>query len=198
MVVPLIGATGAMDPAGDPGATGDPGASGDSGATGDPPGMGATGGQDPLTPSIDPLSVLGQFDQASMWNFLHDPGTTSGDPGGSGNSSGSSQPLVVQAGQFLSESYSVNQGDKLDLTQVLAGTPLAVDLTNINQFINALGSGKSDPNFGSGSKMTQDASDPSGGAIVSAHGSGKLEDLLNNDWLHHQQSSHGGEGGGTG
>src|SRR5262249_49770200 len=78
------------------------------------------------------------------------------------------------------QNFDFKHGGQLDLTQVLAGAPLAADLTNIGDFVKVLGHGKNDPGFGHGTKTTLEISGPNGGAVVNLEGTGKLElrDLL--------------------
>jgi hypothetical protein len=93
--------------------------------------------------------------------------------------------LVVQPDIGGSQNIAFNQGGKLDLTQVLAGAPLAHDLTNIGNFIKVLGHGKNDPGFGQGTKTTLEITGPGGSAVVNLESSGKvdLKDLLKHDSL---------------
>jgi hypothetical protein len=94
-------------------------------------------------------------------------------------------PLVVQPGTNVSENFSVLQGDKLDLTQILAGAPLAADLSNIRDFVKVLGSSSNDPGYGPGTKTTLEIVGPQGTGIVNLENSGKLnlKDLLSHNSL---------------
>ena len=89
---------------------------------------------------------------------------------------------MVQPGN---QSFSFNHGEKLNLTQLLAGAPLAHDLTNIGNFIKVLGHGTNDPGFGQGTKTTLEISGPGGSAVVNLESSGKLglKDLLSHNSL---------------
>ena len=90
---------------------------------------------------------------------------------------------MVQAGGSYAQQFSLAGGDKLDLTHVLAGAPLAHDLTNIGQFVKVLGHGTNDPGRGIGT--TLEVTGPSGSARIDLQGSGKvdLKDLLHHDSL---------------
>jgi hypothetical protein len=93
--------------------------------------------------------------------------------------------LVVTPGSVLSQRFSIGHGDQLDLTKLLAGAPLAADLTNIGDFVKVLGYGRNDPGFGHGTRTTLEITGPGGRAIVNLEGSGKLDvkDLLSHDSL---------------
>jgi hypothetical protein len=83
------------------------------------------------------------------------------------------------------QNFSAAQGDKLDRRKILAGAPLAHDLTNIDKFVRVLGYSKNDPGFGPGTKTSLEISGPRGTAIVNLEGAGKLElkDLLQHNSL---------------
>jgi hypothetical protein len=106
---------------------------------------------------------------------------------GSGSSTAGSQDQVlqVQAGHTYSESFNLAGGAQLDLTQILAGAPLANDLTNIGQYVKVLGYGTDDAGFASGTKTVLEVTGPNGSAIVNLEGSGKLQvkDLLSHNSL---------------
>jgi hypothetical protein len=88
--------------------------------------------------------------------------------------------VLIRAGTDFVGNFSLVQGDRLDLTHILAGAPLAHDLTNIANFVKVTGYGHNDPGFGPGTKTSLEVSGPRGSAIVNLEGSGKLElsDLL--------------------
>jgi hypothetical protein len=92
---------------------------------------------------------------------------------------------VVQAGGSYAQQFRLGGGDKLDLRHVLAGAPLAHDLTNIGQFVKIVGHGANDPGHGIGTTTTLEVTGPSGSARIDLQGSGKLElkDLLQHDSL---------------
>ncbi len=94
-------------------------------------------------------------------------------------------PLAVQPGTNVSENFSVLQGDKLDLTKILAGAPLTADLSNLSQFVKVLGHSSNDPGFGPGTKTTLEIAGPHGTGIVNLENSGKLglKDLLSHNSL---------------
>jgi hypothetical protein len=150
------------------------------GATGtsDPPG--ATGASGPSVP-ITHATVLPTDPSSPV--FL--TGTTATGPGTTTIVlDGKNQDALIQAGTGYVQNFSVAQ-DKLDLTQLLAGAPLAHDLTNIGNFVQVLGSGPNDPGFGSGTKTTLEVSGPGGSAVVNLEGSGKIDlnDLLKHNSL---------------
>jgi hypothetical protein len=90
---------------------------------------------------------------------------------------------VVKAGGSYAQQFSLGGGDKLDLRHVLAGAPLAHDLTNIGQFVKIVGHGASDPGHGIGT--TLEVTGLGGSARIDLQGGGKLElkDLLQHDSL---------------
>jgi hypothetical protein len=100
------------------------------------------------------------------------------------NTSVGGSDLVVQPGT-VSENFSVLQGDKLDLTQILAGAPLAADLSNLSEFVKVLGYSRNDPGYGPGTKTTLEIVGPQGAGIVNLENSGKLnlKDLLSHNSL---------------
>ena len=158
--------TGAADP---PGATG----------AADPPAATTTTGR--LTTPINPGNLAGPQDQAFAPKFLHAAGTT---PSASGTTTivlgGNIQTALIRAGTDNVRNFNLAQGDKLDLTKILAGAPLAHDLANLGNFVQVLGHARNDPSFGSGIKTTLEVTGPHGSAVVNLEGSGKLElsDLL--------------------
>jgi hypothetical protein len=87
---------------------------------------------------------------------------------------------LIRAGTGFVPNFSLAHGDKLDLTQILAGAPLTHDLTNIDKFVQVLGHGKNDPGFGPGTKTSLEISGPHGTAVLNLEGAGKLDlkDLL--------------------
>ena len=102
-------------------------------------------------------------------------------PGEAGSrAGGQSTNVLVRNGTGFVHNFHTARGDKLDLTQVLGGAPLAHDLANIAKFVKLLGSGQNDPGFGSGTKTSFEITGPHGSAIVNLEGAGKLglQDLL--------------------
>ena len=97
------------------------------------------------------------------------------------------RPAILSAVQpgTVSENFSVLQGDKLDLTKILAGAHLAHDLSNLSQFVKVLGYSSNDPGFGPGTKTTLEIVGPNGTGIVNLENSGKLnlKDLLSHNSL---------------
>jgi hypothetical protein len=92
----------------------------------------------------------------------------------------------VQAGIGYQQQFNAAAGDKLDLTQVLAGVPIAArDLTSLDQFVKVVAHGPNDPGFGSGTKTTLEITGLNGSSRVDLQGSGKLNlnDLLQHDSL---------------
>ena len=166
------------------GITGAAGTTGTAGSTG---AVGPTGsaGNDPLGQGIRQSNLLGQLDQASSWKFLYSTGATGTGPGATGALGSSANTLVVQAGSSHAKQFSLGGGDKLDLTHVLAGAPLAHDLTNISQFVKIVGHGANDPGYGIGTKTTLEVTGPGGSARIDLQSSGKLDlkDLLHHDSL---------------
>ena len=159
------------------------GAAGTTGTAGGVTGTTGAAGHDPLAPRIDHGHLLGRFDQGSSWRFLHRTGSTGTSPGTTGASGGSANTLVVHAGGSYAQQFRLGGGDKLDLRHVLAGAPLAHDLTNIHQFVKIVGHGANDPGRGLGT--TLEVTGPSGSARIDLQGSGKLnlKDLLHHDSL---------------
>jgi hypothetical protein len=148
-----------------------------------PPAWSGTQGShgDPLRSAIHPGNLFGPHDQASAPRFLYIAGTRatgSGQPGTSAGEHG--RDLLIRAGTGFVQNFSVAQGDKLDLRQILAGAPLTHDLTNIDKFVRVLGHGRNDPGFGPGTKTSLEISGPHGTAVLNLEGAGKLElkDLL--------------------
>ena len=151
------------------------------GATGAASSPSAPAGADPLTTPISSGSLLGSAANAFAPKFLHAAGTT---PSASGPTTivlgGNSQTALILAGTDNVRNFNLAQGDKLDLTKILAGAPLAHDLANLSNFVQVLGHGRNDPGFGSGIKTTLEVTGPHGSAVVNLEGVGKLElsDLL--------------------
>jgi hypothetical protein len=149
--------------------------------------LGATGAaaHDPLAPQIHQASVLGELARGSSWKFLQGAGGTEATAGASGPGAVSAHTLVVQGGNSYSQQFNVAAGDKLDLTQVLAGAPLAHDLTNLNQFIKVVSHGTVDQATGGGTKTALEVTGPAGKATVNLVGSGQLDlkDLLQHSSL---------------
>jgi hypothetical protein len=136
---------------------------------------------DPLTAAISPGNLFGQHGQTFAPRFLYVAGaapTSSGQPGT--GAAGHGRDLLIRAGTGFVQNFSIAHGDKLDLTKILAGAPLAHDLTNIDKFVRVLGHGRNDPGFGPGTKTSLEISGPHGTAVLNLEGAGKLElkDLL--------------------
>jgi hypothetical protein len=89
--------------------------------------------------------------------------------------------MLIRAGttDFV-ENFSLPQGDTLNLTEILAGAPLAPDLANLGDYVKVLGHAKNDPGFGPGTKTTLEVTGLHGSATISLEGAGKisLPDLL--------------------
>jgi hypothetical protein len=151
----------------------------------DPPGAAsspsAPAGADPLTAPISSGSLLGSAANAFAPKFLHPAGTT---PSASGTTTivlaGKGQAAVIQAGTDFVRNFNLTHGDKLDLTKILAGAPLAHDLANLGNFVQVLGHGRNDASFGPGIKTTLEVTGPHGSAVVNLESAGKLQlsDLL--------------------
>jgi hypothetical protein len=134
---------------------------------------------------ISSVNLLGQFGQGSAWNFQNAEGNM-GAPGVMGALGISGKTILVEAGLSYATPFSAAKGDKLDLTHVLTGAPIAArDLTNLNQFVKVVGHGPNDPGFGLGTKTTLEVTGPSGSARIDLQGSGRLDlkDLLHHDSL---------------
>jgi len=134
-----------------------------------------------LTASITKTNVEGGPKNIGA-TFLHDNGKQASTFAASTLAVSPSQDLVVQPGK---QNVSFNHGEKLDLTQLLAGAPLAHDLTNIGDFVKVLGHGRNDAGFGQGTKTTLEVTGPGGSAVVNLESSGKLglKDLLSHNSL---------------
>ena len=119
--------------------------------------------------------MFGPQDQGPR--FLYVAGPATGQPGHTPGAQGTD--LLIRAGTDFVQNFSLSQGDKLDLTQILAGAPLAHDLAK-SRFVKVLGYGKNDPGFGPGTKTSLEISGPHGSAMVNLEGAGKLDlkDLL--------------------
>ena len=102
-----------------------------------------------------------------------------------GQTSSGGTNTVVTAGTTHQVQFNIANGDKLDLSQVLAGAPVTQDLTNINQFVQVTGHTTTGSSSSSGVTTTLDISGPSGHATVNLQGNGKvsLDDLLKNNSL---------------
>ena len=152
------------------GATG----TGSTGATGASSGGGS--GHDKLTAEINPGNLFGPQDHGPR--FLYVAGPATGQPGHTPGAQGTD--LLIRAGTDFIQNFSLAQGDKLDLTKILAGAPLAHDLANLGNFVKVLGSGHNDPGFGPGTKTSLEVTGPHGSAVLNLEGVGKLElsDLL--------------------
>jgi hypothetical protein len=120
---------------------------------------------------IQSSNVLGDLKDNGSWRFLYGTGVSK------------TEPLVIQAGRSYAENFNPSKGGVLDLTQVLAGAPLAHDLTNIDQFIKV--AGYSENASGSGGTTTLEVTGPNGSAVINVEGSGKVDvkDLLDNHSL---------------
>jgi hypothetical protein len=145
--------------------------------------MGATGLHDPSAVGIRHRDLLGHFDQGLR--FVHGAAGTAMSPGATGAFTSAGKTIEVHAGSSYAQQFSIAGGDKLDLTSVLAGAPIAHDLTNISQFVKVLGYGSNDPGYGLGTKTMLEVTGPSGSARIDLQGSGKLDlkDLLQHDSL---------------
>ena len=170
---PPSGATGT----GSSGATGAPSGAtgtGPTGTTGAP--SGGASGHDKLTAEINPGNLFGPQDQGPQ--FLYVAGRATGQPGGTSDAQGND--LLIRAGTDFVKNFSLSHGDKLDLTQILAGAPLAHDLANLSSFVKVLGYGQNDAGFGPGTKTSLEVTGPHGSAVVNLEGVGKLDvaDLL--------------------
>ena len=186
------GATGANGPNQGTGATGTHGHTGYSaptgpqgghhdlaGVTGAPAGSGS--GHNNLAAAINPGTLFGPQDHGPR--FLYIAGPAAGQPGHLAGESGTE--LLIRAGTDFVRNFSLTEGDKLDLTRILAGAPLAHDLTNLGNFVKVLGHGQNDPGFGPGTKTTLEVTGPHGSAVVNLEGAGKLDlrDLLKHQSL---------------
>jgi hypothetical protein len=176
-----------LDPPAGPVGTGrtgtDPTGTGPTGASGHHPhgpadGRDPKGWSDPLTAPINPSNLFGSDHQPK---FLQVTGRAVIEPG----TAGGAPDVLIQGGTSYVQNFNVAQGDKLDLRQILAGTPLAHDLANVGQFVQVLGHGANDPGFGAGTKTSLEVIGPRGTAIVNLEGSGKLDlhDLLKHNSL---------------
>jgi hypothetical protein len=104
---------------------------------------------------------------------------------GTGTGATTDYDVRVQAGTDFVKNFDLARGDKLDLTQILAGAPLAHDLANLGNFVKVLGYGSNDPGFGAGTKTSLEVTGPHGSAVVNLEGVGRLElsDLLKHQSL---------------
>jgi hypothetical protein len=113
-----------------------------------------------------------------VWKFLQMEGTLAG--GATGMTGISGNTLVVQAGGSYTQPFKI--GDKLDLTHVLAGAPIAHDLTNLNQFVKVVGPEHQGAGTG---RTTLEVAGPGGKATINLVGAGKLDlkDLVKSESL---------------
>jgi hypothetical protein len=167
-------------------AAGPTGPAGVTGSLGGDHGSPATSGTtDRLTAAINSGNLTGPQDQAFAPRFLYTGSDTAGASGQPGTATGPALDVLVRAGTAYIGNFSLVQGDKLDLTQILAGAPLAHDLANIAEFVKVTGYGQNDAGFGPGSKTSLQITGPHGSALVNLEGAGKLElkDLLQHNSL---------------
>ena len=139
-------------------------------ALAEPPATAAAASAPPADPgavSITSSNVLD--DDGTPWQFLHDNNRTT----------------TVQPDTDIAHAFNLANGDRLDLTQILANAALRSDLTNIGDFVAVLGYGANDAGYGDGTKTLLSVSGPDGAALVVLEGSGRLtvDDLLKNDSL---------------
>ncbi len=73
------------------------------------------------------------------------------------------------------QNFDLARGDKLDLTKLLSGAPLAADLTNVSDFVRVLAYAQNDTGYASGTQTALDVTGPGGHAVVHLEGSGKLD-----------------------
>jgi long-subunit fatty acid transport protein len=130
--------------------------------------------------------VLSSLDTTLRSGFLHSGKATSTlqstadtQTGGSGTN------VVVQAGTNQTVSFNAAGGDKLDLSQILAGAPLTQDLTNVGKYVKVAGYSPSDQSSGQGVTTTFDIAGPNGHAVVNLNSDSKLslDDLLKHNSL---------------
>ena len=143
--------------------------------------LGTTGANDPLNTPIHHHNIFGGFNNLFSSNFLQGSGQgTQNTDFASVSTSGTVD--LIQAGTN-SYQFSLAQGDKLDLSQILAGAPVNQDLSNIGQYVKVIGHGPNDPGYGSGTQTVLQITGPNGTAIVHLEGSGKLNvhELVKND-----------------
>jgi hypothetical protein len=88
---------------------------------------------------------------------------------------------VIVPNVTVSEPFNIANGDRLDLTQILAGAPLAQDLSNIGNYMKVLGYAGADQNGGT----VLEIMGPNGNSQVTLQGAGKVsvDDLVNNSSL---------------
>jgi hypothetical protein len=145
--------------------------------------VGATGASNPsttgsgldrLTAKINPGTLFGPQDYGPRFLYIAGAGQPGHVPGAHGTE------LLIRAGTDFVQNFSLSQGDKIDLTKILAGTPLAHDLANLGTFVKVVGHGPNDPGFGRGTQTTLEISGPHGSALIKLEGAGKLDlpDLL--------------------
>jgi hypothetical protein len=176
---PTGGASGTIGATGAPGATGTVGATGPHGGDHGSHGASGSGSDHRLTASIDLGTLFGPQGHGAPAKFLYIAGGGSAGGAGSGGG-GHGTDLLIRAGTDFVRNFSLTGGDKLDLTQILAGARLAHDLVNLSSFVKVLGYGHNDPGFGAGTKTTLEVTGPHGSAKINLEGVGKLElgDLL--------------------
>ena len=97
-----------------------------------------------------------------------------------GSSSSGGTDTVVQAGTTITTSFSLLQGDKLDLTQILAGVNLNPNLSNLSQYVTVI-----DHANAGGVSATLTVTGPNGTGVVNLEDSGNLslKGLLNHNSL---------------
>jgi hypothetical protein len=144
--------------------------------------LGTTGANDPLNVPIHHRNLFGGFGNLFSSNFLHSSGQGTQNSDLASVSSGGNVDLI-QAGTNASYQFNLAQGDRLDLSQILAGAPVKQDLSNIGQYVKVIGHGPNDPGFGSGTQTVLQITGPNGQAIVHLEGSGRLNvhDLVKHD-----------------
>ena len=86
------------------------------------------------------------------WVYLHGYGNTVEAGAGTdalwGGAGGDDFVLNAKGGALFIENFSLSNGDKLDLSQILAGTSLRSDLTNLASFVKVIGHATDDAAFG--------------------------------------------------
>ena len=141
---------------------------------------------DPLTAAIHPGNIFGPQGQTFAPRFLYVAGTSAAGSGQPDTGAGGhGRDLLIRPGTGFVQNFSIAHGDKLDLTKILAGAPLAHDLANIADFVKVTSYGQNDPGFGPGTKTSLAVTGPHGSALVNLEGAGKLElkDLLQHNSL---------------
>ncbi len=125
--------------------------------------------------------MLGQF-EVGTWKFL-DSTSTNTSQSATEVQGTPARAIVVLAGSSLTEPFNIANGDKLDLSHVLAGAPISHDLTNLGEFVRVVGHATVDPLHGQGT--TLEITGAGGSSRINLQGSGKLElkDLVQHDSL---------------